>query len=81
MNWQKLSASFRPLQMVMKKLIGTFAVNRVGSIKKLDLGRISDAQFIVVPSHFCEFPRNPFVDPNTIIMSTLDHERAGRHQH
>jgi hypothetical protein len=59
---------------------GPLAVDRVGSVEKLDFRPLADAKFVVMTTNLCVFPRHPFVECDAISMAAFDHERPWRHE-
>ena len=65
----------------MQKLVGSYPVDRMGSIKPLDFCPVTDFQFsLVEKSYFAELVGDPFVDADSIKMTTFNHEGAGTDQ-
>ena len=64
----------------MQKAVRGVPIDRMWPVEELNLCQVSNAEFVVMPSHFGKLPGNPFIDPDTVVVSAFNHERPRRHQ-
>ena len=62
--------------MLVQEIKCAFAIDRVRAIKPLDLASITHSKLHLTPANLRKFVGNRFVVGNSIVVTTLDHERA-----
>jgi hypothetical protein len=66
--------------MLVKELKGPLTIDAVATLKELDLDSIRNTELSVQPTNLGELVRHPTISSNSIVVPSLDHEWAGRHQ-